>query len=101
MSLPVTSRRIAAFPVLDLTLPPADVLAGASAAIESLRGDGPVLVCCALGYSRSACAVAAWLLATGRVPSVDAAFQRIRAARAQIVLDAGHAALLAPLARAP
>ena len=100
MPLPVTSRRVASFPVLDLTMPPTDALAGASAAIEALRADGAVLVCCALGYSRSACAVAAWLLATGRAPSVDAALLRVRAARAEVVLDAGHAALLAPLARA-
>ena len=68
-------------------------------AIERLRARGPVLVCCALGYSRSACAVAAWLLATGRAATVDAALARIQAARAHVVLGAGHAAALAPLAR--
>jgi protein-tyrosine phosphatase len=90
---------IAVFPVLDLTLPPRPALDGAAQAIERLRAQGPVLVCCALGYSRSACAAAAWLLATGRVATVDAAFARIQAAREHVVLDAGHAALLAPLAR--
>ena len=48
---------------------------------RAVRARGPVLVCCALGYSRSACAVAAWLLATGRAATVDAALARVRAAR--------------------
>ena len=61
-------------PVLDLTMPPPQALADAAAAIERMRARGPVLVCCAFGYSRSACAVAAWLLATGRASTVDAAF---------------------------
>jgi len=56
-----------------------------------------VLVCCALGYSRSACAVAAWLLATHRVASVDAAVLRVREARAEVVLGPRHAAALRTL----
>ncbi|MET0731507.1 MAG: phosphatase PAP2/dual specificity phosphatase family protein [Casimicrobiaceae bacterium] len=97
-----TGRRetaVAVVPVLDLTLPPRRALDDAAQAIERLRAQGPVLVCCALGYSRSACAAAAWLLATGRAATVDAAFARIQAAREHVVLDAGHAAVLAPLAR--
>ena len=69
----------------------------AVAAIERLRRHGPVLVCCALGYSRSACAVAAWLLATHRVPSVEAALLRVREARAEVVLGPRHAAALRTL----
>ena len=112
LSLPRNARRrivtasattretdVAVFPVLDLTLPPPHVLDDAAHAIERLRAQGPVLVCCALGYSRSACAAAAWLLATGRAASVAAALARIQAAREHVVLDAGHAAVLAPLAR--
>ena len=99
LSLPRATSAAAVFPVLDLTLPPARTLADAAHAIERMRARGPVLVCCALGYSRSACAVAAWLLATGRAATVDAAFARVQAAREHVVLDAGHAALLAPLAR--
>src|SRR5207245_9794511 len=79
-------RELAIFPVLDLTTPSGETLAAAASAIERLRADGPVLVCCALGYSRSACAVAAWLLATGRAKTVDAALQTIRTARANVVL---------------
>ncbi|MFO1325212.1 MAG: phosphatase PAP2/dual specificity phosphatase family protein [Burkholderiales bacterium] len=84
----------AVVPVLDLTAPGPQQLATAAAAIERLRAHGPVLVCCALGYSRSACAAAAWLLATGRVSNVDAALVRIRAARAHAVLDERHATAL-------
>jgi membrane-associated phospholipid phosphatase len=88
---------IAAVPMLDLVRPDADVLAQAARAIEQLRANGPVLVCCALGYSRSACAVAAWLLASGRARDVDAAMAAVRVARSLVVLDAGHAAALSGL----
>lgn len=87
-------RLRAVIPVLDLTTPEPRVLAAAAAAIERLRADGPVLVCCALGYSRSACAAAAWLLATGRVPTVDAALARVRSAHTQAVLGDRHARAL-------
>ena len=98
--LPVApaGRTLAVFPVLDLTTPSRETLAAAASAIERLRADGPVLVCCALGYSRSACAVAAWLLATGRAKTVDAALQTIRAARANVVLHDRHATALRSLA---
>jgi protein-tyrosine phosphatase len=77
-------------PMLDLATPTPAALAAAGAAIERLRTHGPVLVCCALGYSRSACAAAAWLLASGRAPTVDDALARVRSARAQIVLRPRH-----------
>jgi membrane-associated phospholipid phosphatase len=91
---PTSTRAYVAIPVLDLTTPPAAALAQAAEAIERLRAHGPVLVCCALGCSRSACAVAAWLLATGRVADVAAALATVRAARAIVVLGDGHAAAL-------
>jgi hypothetical protein len=94
-------RAYAVIPQLDLVAPTADALAEAAHAIERLRVQGPVLVCCALGYSRSACAVAAWLLASGRVRDVDAAVAAVRAARARAVLHAGHVAALRGLASAP
>ncbi len=93
-SAPFTDRAYVAVPVLDLTAPPAAALAQAAEAIERLRAEGPVLVCCALGCSRSACAVAAWLLASSRVPDVAAALAVVRAARAAVVLGDGHAAAL-------
>jgi hypothetical protein len=41
------------------------------------RRQATVLVCCALGYSRSAAAVAAWLLRTGRAEHADEAVDRV------------------------
>jgi len=98
--LPVApgQRALAVLPVLDLTTPSRETLAAAASAIERLRADGPVLVCCALGYSRSACAVAAWLLATDRAKTVEAALQTIRSARANVVLHDSHATALRSLA---
>jgi protein-tyrosine phosphatase len=47
---------------------------------------GPVLVCCALGFSRSAVAVAAWLVATGRAAAAAEAVELVRRARPAAVL---------------
>jgi membrane-associated phospholipid phosphatase len=76
-----------AFPMLDLVTPQAATLRAAAAAVERARRVGPVLVACALGYSRSAAVVATWLLATGRAGSVEEAVAAIRAVRPRIVLD--------------
>jgi membrane-associated phospholipid phosphatase len=74
-------------PVLDLTVPSAEDLRLAAESIEEGRGRGSVLVCCALGFSRSAAAVAAWLLVTRRAANVDEAMRMVRAARPAIVLN--------------
>ena len=50
----------------DLLPPPVTVQQQAARALESARRDGTVLVCCALGFQRSAGVVAEWLVATGR-----------------------------------
>jgi protein-tyrosine phosphatase/membrane-associated phospholipid phosphatase len=98
-SLDAGNRDVAVFPILDLTPPSHETLTAAAAAIERLCDRGPVLVCCALGYSRSACAVAAWLLATGRATTVESALASMRSARKHVVLDADHATALQPLVR--
>jgi membrane-associated phospholipid phosphatase len=85
-------------PVLDMTAPAVDELRAAADAIERARARGPVLVCCALGYSRSAAAVAAWLLTTGRASDADAAFDIIRRARPLVRLRDEHRAILKALA---
>jgi protein-tyrosine phosphatase len=77
-------------PVLDLTAPTTAQCLEAAQAIERLREHGPLLVCCALGYSRSATAVAAWLLNSGRAASVDEAVAIIRTARPHVVLHPAH-----------
>lgn len=101
MTLPagVTARAIV--PVLDLTAADAATLHTASVHVERLRAHGSVLVCCALGWSRSASAVAAWLLRTGRARTVDDAIAQVRAAQPRIVLHATHRRALDDLSLLP
>jgi protein-tyrosine phosphatase len=77
-------------PMLDLVVPTVEQLDAAVAAIRDLAGARPTLVCCAMGYSRSAASVAAWLVASGIVPSADAAIAMIQARRPAVVLTARH-----------
>ena len=90
-----------AAPTLDLIPPDSHLLQQAAEAIERLRRQGPLLVCCALGYSRSACAVAAWLLLTGRCKDLDDAETLIRQARPGIVLRPAHRHVLQQLGAQP
>ncbi len=82
-------------PMLDLMAPGVDQLDAAVEAIEAFAADRPTLVCCALGYSRSATAMAAWLMATGRAASVDEAIAQVRIRRPVILLGAAHRQALA------
>jgi len=101
-------RRVAAYrtcPTLDLVPLDATTLRRAADAIEDLRRNGPVLVTCALGYGRSAAAVAAWLVRSGRAVDTAQALSLIRAARPRITLDTaslartlGETVAAAPLA---
>jgi len=75
-----------ALPALDLIPLSQPDLRCAADAIETARRDGPVLVACALGYGRSAAAVAAWLALTGRAASAEAAIAWARKARPRIAL---------------
>lgn len=94
--LPLASTPAAyrSLPSLDLIAPDQQTCLQAAQAIEQLRQHGPLLVCCALGYSRSATAVAAWLLHSGRCADVESAVQRIRQARPQVVLGQDRLAAL-------
>ena len=87
-------------PALDLVAPDAATCRDAAEAIERLRHQGPLLVCCALGYSRSATAVAAWLLHSGRCGDVHSAVELIRQARPQVVLGPQHLTALQRLLEA-
>lgn len=88
------------FPVLDLSVPSTALCRAAGQALEELRQQGPVLVFCALGYSRSATAVAAWLLLTKRCATPVEALGYLRQARPGVVLTAAHLAALQPLRQA-
>ena len=71
-------------------LPPDSArLREAAELVELLRSQGrsQVLVACALGISRSAAVVAAWLCLTGRAATVDAACDWVRQARPQVRLS--------------
>ena len=90
--MPVAADRHIA--MLDLLAPGVDQLDMAVRAIQELDGARPTLVSCALGYSRSAASVAAWLIATARARSVSDAVEMIRARRNGIVLGPKYVAAL-------
>lgn len=88
-------------PMLDLAAPTALQLQHAAAAIEAARRSGqPVLVCCALGFSRSAASVIGWLVrhAGHDLPEAEAI---VRAARPQMVLRSPWRIALEALAGKP
>ena len=82
-------------PCLDLVPAAPEVLRAAAREIAQRVADGPVLVACALGYSRSAAAVAAWLQLSGLAADTEEAIRLIRERRPQVVLDDGWRASLA------
>jgi hypothetical protein len=90
----VTGTNYLGIPMLDLVVPNAEELEAAVDAIEAFETERPTLVCCALGRSRSATAVSAWLVATGRSVSADAAIALVRKARPSIVLHKAHRNLI-------
>lgn len=73
-------------PILDLTAPTAQQLEQIAGFIEEQSNNGIVYVHCKIGYSRSAAAVTAYLLATGKADSIDEALSRVRRARPSIVV---------------
>ena len=85
-------------PILDLTTPSLAQCRAAGAHIAELHTQGPVLVFCALGYSRSASAVASWLLVSGICSTVEEAVSCVQAARPGVVLTSEHLAVLSLLA---
>ncbi|SDA67098.1 hypothetical protein SAMN02927914_02113 [Mesorhizobium qingshengii] len=67
-------------PMIDLLPPPVTIQQQIASALESARRDGTVLVCCALGFQRSAGVVAEWLVATGRAGTPMLAREMLMAA---------------------
>lgn len=96
--LPIATggRAYRAVPMLDLLAPEPEQLTAAAGAIEKLEEARPTLVFCALGYSRSAATVAAWLLATGRSAGAQEAIAKIAAVK-EIVLGPAHLAALSSI----
>jgi hypothetical protein len=88
-------------PMLDLVPPLPAQLRDAAASIERGRSEGPVLVCCALGYSRSAATVATWLLTRNPAKTMSEAIESIRGARPRIVIDSALRAAIATAAKRP
>lgn len=73
-------------PILDLTAPTLTQLQEAAAFITEQSGHGIVYVHCKIGYSRSAAATGAYLMAAGRARTADEAIAIIRAARPSIIV---------------
>ncbi|MWN05512.1 phosphatase PAP2/dual specificity phosphatase family protein [Gilliamella sp. Pas-s95] len=81
-------------PVLDMTPLTIKQCQQVAEIIEQYHEQGKLLVCCALGYSRSATAIIAWLLLTKRVPSLDTAIAMVKARRRTIVISAKQRLIL-------
>lgn len=81
--------------MLDLIVPRFDQIDFAVAAIEAFQPIRPTLVCCALGYSRSALSVAAWLIAHGRMESAEEAISCLEALPRRVMLSPAHRGALA------
>jgi protein-tyrosine phosphatase len=73
-------------PVMDLTAPTQEQLVEMSKFIGNHSGIGAVYVHCKIGYSRSAAAVAAYLIMGGKVKTAEEAFAIIRRVRPSIVI---------------
>jgi len=73
-------------PVLDLTAPTQAQLVEISKFIGNHSRNGAVYVHCKIGYSRSAAAVAAYLIMSGKVKTAEEAFAMIRRVRPSIVI---------------
>lgn len=66
------------FATIDLIAPSSEKVQLASDAAEAARHHGPVLICCALGFQRSATVAVAWLVSTGRAANAREAEALIR-----------------------
>jgi protein-tyrosine phosphatase/membrane-associated phospholipid phosphatase len=95
--LPVKScgQAIYAVPLLDLLVPEVEQIEQGVKAINAAWQCGNSLVFCALGYSRSAVIVVAWLLEQGLAVSIDEAINIVRRARPRLVLSPLHCKQLA------
>ncbi len=85
-------------PMMDLIAPTAKELTHAINGISAMRVHGPVVVCCALGLSRSATVAAAWLM-HHQGASAEEALHRILSLRPHAVFTDAHVDSLRAFAR--
>ncbi|OCG03265.1 phosphatase PAP2/dual specificity phosphatase family protein [Gilliamella sp. wkB112] len=74
-------------PILDMTPLTSHDCSKVATIIEHYQSKGKLLVDCALGYSRSATAIIAWLLWTNQVNNVDDAINMVKQSRQHIVIS--------------
>lgn len=76
-----------ALPLLDMVAPSENDLVQAAVLLEELRQQhGKVLICCALGYGRSAAVILTWLLVYGGCRDLAQATAELKQTRPQMVL---------------
>ncbi len=95
LPLPAGAKATISLPLQDLLPPSRAQLLAVADAIEAARQQGRTWVCCALGFSRSAACVAAWLV-RHRAHTPDEAIAAIRRARPLVVLRGAILLSLAP-----
>jgi protein-tyrosine phosphatase len=81
-------------PILDLTVPEPAALSAAVRFIDEHIGARHVYVHCALGFSRSATVIAAWLVQSKRVATAAEAMQHLAALRPGVRLSQAHIAAI-------
>jgi len=83
---PFRKIRYRNIPVLDLTAPTQAQLVEMSKFIADQSRNGAVYVHCKIGYSRSAAAVTAYLIMSGKVDTAEEGFAMIRRVRPSVVI---------------
>ncbi|MDP9005025.1 MAG: dual specificity protein phosphatase family protein, partial [Verrucomicrobiota bacterium] len=83
---PFRSLAYCNIPILDLTAPSTEQMREMATFIEEQSGRGVVYIHCKIGYSRTAAAVAAYLLQTGKAHSVPEALALLHHLRPAIVV---------------
>jgi len=99
--LPLLQLPYLNIPLLDLTAPTPEELSAAVAFLRRHTPAGPVLIHCALGYSRSAAVAAAYLLSTGLAKTPEDAAAHIRQFRPACRLDTLAVSMPAPTSASP
>ena len=83
---PFLSTTYRNLPILDLTAPSIEQLRAAACFIAEQTAHGTVYVHCKIGYSRSAAAVGAYLLASGQAATVTDVVEHLWQVRPSIIV---------------